>query len=1639
MRWLIAFLTLVAISTSGAPQFEMVQVNGPGSGAGFGGGQYLQQYDVYGCSPVVLTPQHYYDPGAGCPAVSTADWYAMNGVFSMRPYDLLDTACGSVGAKVAASTGRYLWVIGPDHAAAYAPAVNSGIDIMIGFSNDPGILPQSVKAIARGPTTTANFQTATFTGSITSNVLTAGTVTGRLIYTGNQTLTGTGVSTTVGNPISGNASIGKDGTYNATNANAGSTTLTQTQTNVNADYFPIMVCNPDSTSEAFLVYLQVSDGGANPYETGAYYASDPTGGWTWYGPTHISPNGGFEYSQNVVRTAPNTWKSLGISEWPPNTPSFSWQVWTSSDPLTGWDTNGVSISNSVPVPSPPFFAAGCVVDHCNQYLYSPSLPQGLVTTVGAQNYLLSREDVDLVSNSNTGGQFLTLAPVDAGYNAIVSPGPIRISNKYGGLYPGPTFLDTVGGYQEDGILYAFVTAGMFECLNLPACSPPPSPPYNPSNPLAGGGLWQQHIDRYCYPVDSTAALNAAPSGVTASAAAGVVTLSWDNCRPNQNYRIYWGTSPNSFPNVVSPDVTGLSTTITPYLQTPQTVYFKVVSLNSGTEEKSRIVSTYVSSSTKFVNQHIGRMLAKGADPATIDRTWLDSVDALLTAQNLQNYVQTGEDASFGVIQDGSGNVSVAGDLGTTRLPRGGDLTFCTGSNPCNGASTATYSPTAFGTPGTTPGINLGTTNFAYFGNGRTNNIQRKVNYTVCSFYQKPGTATATVAELGASDIGPQMTLQHTSGTPGNASFTLADDVTSQTVTVAMHAVAGPHFICGVFDTTGATSDTSPGRVTVYAEDGSGSYVSGTATPTLHSNIGLSLSTALKGFFDGGSTSPGLGFGSDGIKTSLTNDGKGPVSAANYTYETNQNNFINGATWAFDAAITPTQFTALANAYLNRVTPPTAITAVAAGGISMGSPATYNITAMPSGASATCNGSTDDSAAFTNFNTLAKAWDAANPSATGSIVLNIPNSKCMFLQGGQSIYINKGIVNPSGYAGQARVRILGAGTSSEFSDGGTGGGWFLGSIGEDFTGMSQTKTASAVKGATSVTLSACPGGGCTAALNLFTVGQWARMSGIDMQGPGGNPSNPAFWDYVLVSGKTANDVQFTTTPLRHDYKSTWPSYDASGYAGGPATLYALDASWPLTLEVNQVKLTLSMISQGEGLKGKSITIKNSDLSGSYSASCEVPSENMLFQVINTPMTGCHYEIDKIIDTMILQNVSSIATPDFTSASVKQAIFSEIDATTAMGGSGINTVIANSTIASLQLGPHGFGSPYGQTYVLGSVITAFAPSGPTQSDVNARGVWSGGTLTVPPNIAISSAANNGSGAIRLTVSNTAGWTTNIVGDGPNGPCQGTFPVTVIDTTHMDLQGSTFTATCTGVFGSLPLNWATPGANVYWAGASNFPTAGPVLQVADLSVGANNSTVVSFNQNGSAYAGAFPTIPLPGSGYASAHVHPVPQYFGSGNTGVLDTVTLNPPASAQGLPLGSYYNDVITHANGNPASANTPYIFGQMTETDWLITAACGGASTFEFVPTNSIQTLGSSSTSGSWSPTADATTTSTTARQMFPTTTAGGQSGDSLTAPGANTWLNNGQNEPAYGTIANCVSASTTVTITTNQGVVNPSQF
>ena len=306
---------------------------------------------------------------------------------------------------------------------------------------------------------------------------------------------------------------------------------------------------------------------------------------------------------------------------------------------------------------------------------------------------------------------------------------------------------------------------------------------------ASGGLWQQGLDYYTEILDATVAASAAPVGVRVSAAAGVVTLTWYDCLPHQNYRLYRGTTAGSQATLIG-DVTGTSTTDTP--GSDGVFYYKLVTMNSG-EQQNRVVSTYCSSSSASVNAHMTRALAGGADAATIDKAWMDTVDAWLVSEGLSNNIMFGTMVDFGVIKDGSDVISsTIFDIGTTRLPRGGDYTTMT--------ALTNYSAT--GINGHPCWVNTTTTAKGYYGGDRAylNNIRRKTKITVFCAYQK--SHSNQIIPLVMGQFTSRMYLSHDSGSPGTISFALFDATQQK---IATSTVAGAatdfHTAAGVFDGT----------------------------------------------------------------------------------------------------------------------------------------------------------------------------------------------------------------------------------------------------------------------------------------------------------------------------------------------------------------------------------------------------------------------------------------------------------------------------------------------------------------------------------------------------------------------------------------------------------------------------------------------------------------------------------------------------------------------------------------------------------------------------------------------------------------------------------------------------------------------
>lgn len=695
--------------------------------------------------------------------------------------------------------------------------------------------------------------------------------------------------------------------------------------------------------------------------------------------------------------------------------------------------------------------------------------------------------------------------------------------------------------------------------------------------------------------------------------------------------------------------------------------------------------------------------------------------------------------------------------------------------------------------------------------------------------------------------------------------------------------------------------------------------------------------------------------------------------------------------------------------------------------------TGNCTGIGAGSSlftaATCNGdgTTDDAASFRSFNSyLVGTYRVSNPSTR--VRLSIPSGAvCQFITGGagggagNAWGKNAGLLDTVGYGATINDNL------------GTGAGFLLGcgGCGVQFNGTNSTvRLATVNAGDSSITLLD------TSKCSLFNNGDTILITGIDSQGFG-DPPNPDRFEWPIISSVAScagSGVITLTAPVLRTYKSTWPLYNAgvpglNSDQGGPATAYQLAAGWGSTVQAIY-GLTIDQRANQTNANGRDISLY--DIScPSATSFCVIPSQNDYFRITNMNTPSARTEVDKIVAHVVYTNVTlrqlNIQSAEITDFQCNQCTIGPLG----VSGTTRSMTFTNSNLADVQLGAGCCGAS-GSFTAVNTVISSLETQGGMLANVDKRGTWSGGTLTVPANMHVNSYSNSPTtpGLIRLTVPTTAGWTTGIMGDG----CGGTFAVTVIDATDVDLQGSTYSAgVCagTGAFGSLPFGnngtFFVPGANIYLVtGSHGFPTS-QFLQVADLAVGANNATVISFNQNGSPYAGGLPVMP---AGAVTAFSHPAPSFSCSGCTGAINVTDVNGLPTG---PFGSQATRVVTAANSGNA---TPMpVFGPLSELDMTVTAACSGASTVGPESVYFTGILGSTSFS-SWATAADATQPSATPRVMTQTTTSGAQSGDSLVAAGVGTLILAGQTIPQYSSVGNCGGASTTFTVKTNQGVVYP---
>lgn len=829
----------------------------------------LRQENFFGLTGSAWqNPAGYYVPGTGNPAVSTADYWHMDGVQWPRPYDLTASDCGAAGASIAASKGRYVWFVSHDHLDGY-PWTDAG-GMAIGFSSDPGVPPQRMEIFYESYRLTPFSQTATVTASISDgsggpgNRLIVTSVTGTITVDNGSSVTGSGVTLSgITTQLSG--SDGGTGTYTITGAAqlVASQAMTIGVPNLRNGQGPYFVCNPDDATYPFYVYAQAS-GSSTGLETAVTRSSDLIT-WTDAELSHVNYYfRGYAGYQKVVRLGVNNWYSTGFQGFFPQLPSgaFGFGKWASTDGRV-FSPNPTTLFNTcLPVNSSGIFGDWpCTQPTAVQFEQAGAPP---VVSVGGQDYSISRTN-SIVNTVRVGNQWASRVAIDANFNAISAPARVDISGPYAGWYPGPSYLANTNAYgPEDGIIHYYIqtgfppsngslngTAAARPYLNGGAClqtsdgtygfvgsiagttlhvtsTPSPVPvggqimygptpafitaqlPTDPgdvgtytidvSQTYASGsitvatcgGLWQQGLDYYTEIVDASAAAAAAPVGVKDSCSSSVASLTWFNSLPQQTYRLYRGSTAGSQTTLVG-DFTG--TTATDSGVTLNAVnYHKLVYLHNGVEQKNRVVSTYCSSSIyPEVNAHLTRALAAGADPTTCDRAFMDTFYGWLTSNGLKNNLLFATMPEFCVAKSGSVITKIF-DMGTTRLPRGGDYTPLTANTAYN--ATGINSKPAW--------VNSANTAYGYYGGGRYNNIRRKTQITLFAAYKKPGTAVLTPFVLG--EFSTLMSLTHTAGTPGGISCTGFDATHPATATATVAGLATDvHTASCTFDGTNWTA------------------------------------------------------------------------------------------------------------------------------------------------------------------------------------------------------------------------------------------------------------------------------------------------------------------------------------------------------------------------------------------------------------------------------------------------------------------------------------------------------------------------------------------------------------------------------------------------------------------------------------------------------------------------------------------------------------------------------------------------------------------------------------------------------------------------------------------------------------------
>jgi hypothetical protein len=411
------------------------------------------------------------------------------------------------------------------------------------------------------------------------------------------------------------------------------------------------------------------------------------------------------------------------------------------------------------------------------------------------------------------------------------------------------------------------------------------------------------------------------------------------------------------------------------------------------------------------------------------------------------------------------------------------------------------------------------------------------------------------------------------------------------------------------------------------------------------------------------------------------------------------------------------------------------------------------------------------------------------------------------------------------------------------------------------------------------------------------------------------------------------------PLQNTYKSTWPNYNSGSQfevdAGGPGTLYALDPSWDTQVEYRG--LTISQNNFQTYANGRSVTYRDVKFTG---AACAIPTQNYLWQAINTDMSGCNMEVDKLVTSMVLDRVT-INQIKFQSSSTDLVTISNSTIKSQLGGTPKKAVISDTKITDFRPGAYAYGRS-DEVICTNCVFSNFQPGGVYESGFGSNPVqisysMSNGVISFPNGTAVLGAANNGSGKVRLTVASTAGLASNdrVNVSGIAGTYEangGNKLITVIDATHVDLPEASFANSFkSGGFISLYApRWAVPGTYLLWVGSQG---TGPVFRVLDVTQD-QNFTYIKTDQAGGfpAYSGAKLAI----------RVHPAPKFTCRNCSGSNDALDLS--SAPAGAPLYSYSKRTYSASSGTTPGLKVN-MWGKLSSAKFNVTTPASGPLQFQ----------------------------------------------------------------------------------------------